>query len=153
MPELDTTTKYQLTEAEKTDLVAQLKQSFTDGSTKVEISETSKADIVSQISNKLSSGTLSVNISEADKADIIQEVLAELYAKSQDTATLEKVGNLDGVTSIPAVRDDKDIVAVPLGLLTTNQPQEVKGQQDIDILVAQGKIVPTQIYFTPVDDE
>ncbi len=153
MPELDTTTKYQLTEAEKTDLVAQLKQSFTDGSTKVEISETSKADIVSQISNKLSSGTLSVNISEADKADIIQEVLAELYAKSQGTATLEKVGNLDGVTSIPAVRDDKDIVAVPLNLLMTSKPIEVSGQQDINILVAQGKIVDSQFYFTPVEDE
>lgn len=153
MPELDTSTKYQLSDLEKADLVAQIKQSIADGSTKVDISEASKADIASRISNELSSGVLAVKISEADKADIVQEVLSELYAKSDDTATLEKVGNLDGITSIPAVRDDKDIVAVPIGLLTTNQPQEVKGQQDIDILVAQGKIVATQIYFTPIDDE
>ena len=92
-------------------------------------------------------------ISEEDKADIIAEVLAELYAKSQDTSTLTKVTDLTGVTSIPAVKNDTDIVAVPLNLLTTNKPVEVAGQDAIDVLVAQGKIVDTQIYFTPVEDE
>lgn len=94
-----------------------------------------------------------IPLTDADKADIIQEILAELKAGSQDVSTLEKVTALSGVTSIPAVKDDTDIVAVPLKLLTTDKPVEVTGQDAIDVLVAQGKIVDSQIYFTPVEDE
>ena len=97
--------------------------------------------------------TSTYQLSDADKADIVQEVLAELYAASQDTSSLTKVSDLTGVTSIPAVKNDTDIVSVPLNLITTNKPIEVAGQEAIDILVAQGKIVPSQIYFTPIEDE
>lgn len=93
-------------------------------------------------------------LTDSDKADIIEEVLAELLAKSQQVKTLEQVGNLDGITTIPAVRDTDDaIVSVPLNLLTTNKPIEVTGQEEIDILVAQGKIIASQLYFTPADED
>lgn len=153
MPELNTTPTYQLTEEEKAEIVSLLSQSLIDNNTAINISDLAKNDIASQISNQISTGALPLLISDKDKTDIITEVLAELYAKSQDSSTLEKVSNLDGVTSIPAVKNDNDIVAVPLELFTTNNPIEVAGQDAIDILVAQGKIVDTQIYFTPVDDE
>lgn len=128
MPDLNTTPAYQLTATEKAEIVTQLSQSIVNNNTPI-------------------------NISDTAKSDIIAEVLAELYAKSQDTSTLTKVTDLTGVTSIPAVKNDTDIVAVPLNLLTTNKPVEVAGQDAIDVLVAQGKIVDTQIYFTPVEDE
>ena len=153
MPELSTTPAYQLTATEKVEIVTQLSQSIVNSNTPINISDTAKSDIISEISNQFSTGVLSMPISDEDKADIIAEVLAELYAKSQDTSTLTKVSDLTGVTSIPAVKNDTDIVAVPLGLLTTNKPIEVDGQEAIYILVAQGKIVDSQIYFTPVEDE
>lgn len=61
-------------------------------------------------------------ISDADKQVIIQQavqqVLAQLYEQSTQVSTLEKVESLNGLTSIPAVRNGIDIVAVPLRLLT-----------------------------------
>lgn len=92
-------------------------------------------------------------LTDADKADIIKEVLAEIYANSQQTSTLEKVGNLDGITSLPAVKDDSDIVAVPLSLLTTSQPIEISSEEDIAILAAQGKLVDSQIYYLPEEED
>ncbi len=153
MPEAEIN-KIQLTEEERTAIVTQLKQTILSDGVSLNLTESDKQDIAGQISDNISSGTLSVKLSDADKADIIKEVLAELYAKSQDVNTLEEVTSLNGINSIPAVRTtDNAIVSVPLGLVTTNQPIEVSGQEAIDILVAQGKIVPTQLYFTPVDDE
>ena len=128
MPDLNTTPAYQLTATEKAEIVTQLSQSIVNNNTPINISDTAKSDIISEISNQFSTGVLSMPISEEDKADIIAEVLAELYAKSQDTSTLTKVTDLTGVTSIPAVKNDTDIVAVPLNLLTTNKPVEVAGQ-------------------------
>ena len=104
-----------------------------------QLTATEKAEIVTQLSQSIVNNNTPINISDT--------------AKPQDTSTLTKVTDLTGVTSIPAVKNDTDIVAVPLNLLTTNKPVEVAGQDAIDVLVAQGKIVDTQIYFTPVEDE
>lgn len=148
------TTQYTLSATEKQEIAQSVVQSFNNGEFKYTLADSDKEAIVGEISDSLNAGTLSVKISDADKADIIAEVLAELYAKSQQVKSLERVGNLSGITTIPAVRDTDDaIVAVPLELVTTNQPIEVAGQDAIDILVAQGKIIPGQLYFTPVDEE
>lgn len=123
----------------------------------INLTAESKTEVANQVLSDLTGdierGEISISISDSDKADIIQEVLAELYARSQDTKTLEKVETLDGITTIPGVRNDADIVSVPLGLLTTNQPIEVSGQDAIDVLVAQGKIISNQLYFTPADED
>lgn len=160
MPEQPTQPTYQLTASEKAELVESVKQTLLaqDGGIQFALSATDKQDVADavyqELNNDFSTGLIPISISEADKADIIQEVLAELYAQSQDVKTLEEVTSLDGINSIPAVRSSDDaIVSVPLGLITTNQPIEVSGQEEIDILVAQGKIVDSQLYFTPVDDE
>lgn len=113
------------------------------------ISAAERQQIKQEILVSLQDGSTPVTISDSDKADIIAEVLAELYAKSQDTKTLEKVGNLDGITSIPAVRDDNDIVSVPLDLLKTNVPKEISEQQDLAVLQAQGKLIVGQLYYIP----
>lgn len=160
MPEQALQPSYQLTATEKTELAEIVKQTLLtqDGGIQFTLSATDKQAVsnavYNELNNNISAGLIPFSISEADKADIIQEVLAELYAQSQDVKTLEEVSSLDGINSIPAVRSSDDaIVSVPIGLLTTNQPIEVSGQEEIDILVAQGKIVATQLYFTPVDDE
>lgn len=142
-----------LTDLEKKEIAQQVAQSISEGNVAVNSSDADKSDIASQIATEWAQNGVSVNISDQDKADIVQEVLAELYAKSQQTRTLERVGNLDGITTIPAVRNDKDIVAVPLGLLTVAIPQEIQSEEDIAILEAQGKLVETQIYFTKEEDE
>lgn len=148
------TTQYTLSASEKQEIAQNVLASFNSGEYQYTLNETDRQVIVNQISDNLSTGSLSVKISDSDKADIIQEVLAELFVKSQDVKTLEQVGNLNGITTIPAVRDTDDaIVAVPLSLVTTNKPIEVGGQDAIDILEAQGKIIPGQLYFTPVDEE
>lgn len=154
MAEIQTTTQYTLSISEKQEIAKSVLDSFNSGEYKYTLAESDKEAIIGDISDSLLSGELSVKISDADKADIIAEVLAELYAKSQQVKTLERVGNLNGITTIPAVRDTDDaIVAVPLELVTTNQPIEVAGQDAIDILTAQGKIITGQLYFTPVDEE
>lgn len=154
MAEIQTTTQYTLSDSEKSEIAQSVLQSFQNGEYQYNLNESDKHSIVNTISNNLTTGNLSVKISDSDKADIIAEVLAELYAKSTQVKTLERVGNLNGITTIPAVRDtDDEIVAVPLELMITNQPIEVAGQDAIDILTAQGKIIPGQLYFTPVDEE
>lgn len=120
------------------------------------LTDADRALITQNILSSLASGEtkVGVTVSATDKAAIVAQVLAELYAKSQDVKTLEKVYYLDGITSIPAIRDsDEAIVSIPLNLLTTNRPIEISGQSDIDILVAQGKIIPYQLYFTPIEEE
>lgn len=76
-----------------------------------------------------------------------------MKADSQQVRTLPQVTDLTGLTSLPAVNSDNSIVTVPLTLFAQTHPQEITGQTDIDILVAQGKIDSNQIYFTPVDEE
>lgn len=160
MPEQALQPSYQLTATEKAELVESVKQTLLaqDGGIQFTLSATDKQEVsdavYTELNNNISAGLIPFSISDADKADIIQEVLSELYAQSQDVKTLEEVTTLEGITSIPAVRDtDNEIVSVPLGLITTNQPIQVSGQDAIDVLVAQGKIVANQLYFTPVDEE
>lgn len=119
----------------------------------VTLTELEKKEIALQVAQSISDGNVAVNLSNTDKADIVQEVLAELYAKSQQTRTLEKVNSLDGITTIPGVRDDNDIVAVPLGLLTVAIPKQIQSEEDIAILEAKGELVATQIYFTEEEDD
>lgn len=142
-----------LTEVEKKEIALQVAQSISEGNVAVNLSNADKADIASQIATDWAQNGITVNISDQDKADIVQEVLAELYAKSQQTRTLEKVSSLDGITTIPGVRDDNDIVAVPLGLLTVAIPKQIQSEEDIAILEAKGELVATQIYFTEEEDD
>lgn len=144
---------FQLSDLERADIAERVAQNLKQVGISNLIGADEIREIASQVSNSISNGETKVSISDEDIANIVQEVLAELYANSTDTKTLEKVGNLDGITSIPAVRNDDDIVSVPLNLLTTNQPIEVSGQEEIDILVAQGKIIQSQLYFTPADED
>lgn len=119
-----------------------------------QLSETEKSELVESVKQAILSQEGGIPLSDADKADIIQEALGELYAKSQDVKALEEATSLEGIASLPAIRGaDGEIVSVPLGLLAPRHPIEVSGQGEIDILVAQGKIAATQLYFTPVDDE
>ncbi len=132
MAEISNAGNYALSEAEKTQIAT---------------------EVIQSLSNDFSAGTLSLSISDKDKADIIAEVLAQLKADSQQVRTLPQVTDLTGLTSLPAVNSDNSIVTVPLTLFAQTHPQEITGQTDIDILVAQGKIDSNQIYFTPVDEE
>lgn len=108
---------------------------------------------IATVTQSISNGNDVVNLSDQDKADIIQEVLTELYAKSQQIRTLEKVSSLAGITTIPGVRNDDDIVAVPLGLLTVATPKQIQSEEDIAILEAKGELIATQIYFTEEEND
>lgn len=143
--------QYQLSEVERADIANRVKESLLANGGLLTTND--KSEIAGIVASSIASGTTQVQISDTDIANIVAEVIAQLKAESTDTRTLEKVGNLNGITSIPAVRNDEDIVSVPLGLLTTNRPIEVKGQEDIDILVAQGKIIESQLYFVPAEED
>lgn len=118
------------------------------GQTNRSLNEAERAEIVQSVADKITNGDISVSLSDADIANIVNEVLANLKADSTDVATLPKVQVLDGVVSIPAIKNDTSIVSVPLELLVTNKPIEIADENELRILEAQGKIIDSQLYFT-----
>lgn len=60
-------------------------------------------------------------------SEIVKDVLAEVMAKSQQVSDLTEVASLEGVNSLPAVKDGKDIVAVPLRIIVDSAEETFSG--------------------------